>query len=314
MPATKPNVAALVGQMPDTDKEIQAKQEQAKRQAEPDAPDKPKPKPDRWGAASKFTGPDPAEAGRIFSEILAGGRDSLVELLGLVREPGDADYKNYKPGYVLHGLVIDVGGAGKERQRRLLAETLASQLGSDNHSKAVKGFFIRELRVIGGPETVATLGRQLLDDDLCEDAAQALLTIREGAASQFRSALNKATAKSRLTLIQALGVLQDAASAAALKKALTDADRDLRRTAAWALANLGEASATDAIIDYADRAEGWERAAANKTCLLLAERLAATGRRAQAARVYTHLRDTRNDPAERHIREAAQRSLSAPAR
>ncbi|HKX63178.1 MAG TPA: hypothetical protein VJS65_15060, partial [Verrucomicrobiae bacterium] len=85
MPATKPNVAALVDQMPETDKDIQAKQEEEKSAALPDAPDKPKPRPDRWGAASKFTGPDPEAASKIFTEILSGGRDSLIELLALVR-------------------------------------------------------------------------------------------------------------------------------------------------------------------------------------------------------------------------------------
>src|SRR6266545_6934284 len=127
MAATKPNVAALVDQMPETDRDIQAKAEEAKQQAQADAP---KPKPDRWGAASKFTGPDPDAAEKIFAEILSGGRESITELLGLVREPSDADYKNYKASYVLHGLVILAGRAGQENQRRLLADTLASQLGS----------------------------------------------------------------------------------------------------------------------------------------------------------------------------------------
>jgi hypothetical protein len=311
--ATKPNVAALVEQMPDTDKdkEIQAKGEQARQQAQPDAPDKPKTTPDRLGAASKFTGPDPDTAGRIFAEILSGGRESIVELLGLVQEPGDAGYKNYKPGYVLHGLVVYVGRAGEENQRRLLAQTLASQLDSDKHSKAVKGYLLRELRAIGGQEVVSAVGKQLLDDELCADAAQTLLTVGDGVASQFRGALEKSKGRNRSTILQALGVLRDTASAAALKAALTDEDPDARRTAAWALANLGNASSADALIQSADSAEGWKRTEATKACLLLAERLAATGRKPQAARIYEHLRDTRKDPTERHVREAAERALSA---
>jgi hypothetical protein len=310
MPATKPNVAALVEQMPDTDKEIQAKEEEAKQPAQPDTPEKPKPKPDRFGAASKFTGPDPGVAEKIFAEILSGGRDSIVELIGLVREPADADYKNYKAGYVLHGLVIYAGRAAQQKQPRLIAETLASQLGGDKHSKAVKGFLIRELRVIGGKEAVSALGRQLLDDELCVDAAQALLTIHDGVAAQFRGALPKSKGRNRITIIQALGVLQDTDSAGALKKVLADEDRGARRTAAWALANLADASSADALIKSADSAEGWERTEATKACLLLAERLAATGRKPQAARIYAHLRDTRNDRTEGHVREAAERALS----
>jgi hypothetical protein len=309
MAANKPNVAALVDQMPDTDNDIKAKQEEAKAQAQPDAPDKPTPKPDRLGAASKFTGPDPDGAEKIFAEILSGGRESIRELLGLVREPSDADYKNYKVGYVLHGLVIRAGRGSKESERRLLADTLASQLGSDKHSKAVRAVFIRELRTLGGKESVSALGKQLGDDELCSDATLALLTIRDGAAVQFRSALAQSQGRNRVGIIQALGVLQDSDSAPALKKALNEQDPNVRRTAAWALANIGEASAIDALLKSADRAQGWERTEATRHCLLLADRLAASGKQSQANRVYVYLRATRTDPSERHIRETTERAL-----
>jgi hypothetical protein len=45
MPATKPNIAALVEQMPDTDKEIQAKQEEAKQRLSPALLTSPNPGP-----------------------------------------------------------------------------------------------------------------------------------------------------------------------------------------------------------------------------------------------------------------------------
>ena len=48
---------------------------------------------------------------------------------------------------------------------------------------------------------------------------------------------------------------------------------------------------------------------ATSACFLLAERLLAAGRKTEAARLYTHLRDTRTDPSELHIREAASRRL-----
>ena len=310
MAATKPNVAALVELMPDTDKEIQAKAEEAKQQSQPDASDKSKQKMDR-NAASKFTGPDPGAAEKIFAAILSVGRDSIVELLELVREPSDADYKNYKPTYVLHGLVIYAGRAGQESQRRLLARTIASQLDNAKPSKAVKAVLIRELRVLGGKESVEALGKQLLDEELCGDAALALLTIREGVVSHFREALKMSKGRNYVTILQALGVLQDKASGAALKKALADENRDVRRTAAWALANIGDGSSADALLKFADAAEGWERTQATKACLLLAEKLAAAGQKPQASRIYSHLRGTRTDPKERHVRDAAEMALSA---
>ena len=79
----------------------------------------------------------------------------------------------------------------------------------------------------------------------------------------------------------------------------------MRQTAAWALASIGDAGATDALLKSADQAEGWDRTEATRHCLLLAERLVATGQNPPAARIYTHLRDTRNNPGERHVRAAA---------
>ena len=310
MPANKPNVAALVEQMPDTDREIQAKAEQARQPVPPDAPEKSKTKPDHAGPASKFTGPDPGAAEKLFAEILSDGRESIVELIGMVREPAEADFKNYKAGYVLHGLVIHAGRAGAEDQRRLLTETLAAQLGNEQHSKAVQGVLIRALRVIGGSEAISALGRQLRDEELCGDAAQALLTIRDGAAPEFRRVLATSKGRNRVTIVQALGFLRDKDSAGALRQLLTEEDRETRRAAAWALANLGDADSADALIRSADNATGWDRTEATKACLLLAERLAGANQKPQAARIYVHLRDTRTDPAEGHIRAAAERALS----
>jgi len=139
----------------------------------------------------------------------------------------------------------------------------------------------------------------------------ALLTIHEGVVSSFREALSKSKGRNYVTILQALGVLQDKASSTALKKALTDENRDVRRTAAWALANIGDASSAEALLKSADAAEGWERTQATKACLLLAEKLTAANQTPQAARIYSHLRGTRTDPKERHIREAAEMALGA---
>jgi len=53
----------------------------------------------------------------------------------------------------------------------------------------VKAILIQEIQAVGGAEAAAALGARLLDEDLCDPAAMALVAIREGAAEEFRRAL-----------------------------------------------------------------------------------------------------------------------------
>jgi HEAT repeat protein len=106
-------------------------------------------------------------------------------------------------------------------------------------------------------------------------------------------------------------LLRDPDSVSALKSALSDTAGDTRLAAAWALANIGVASAADGLIKMADAAGGWERIRATSACLLLAEKLQAAGKRSDAVRIYTHLRNTRKD-SDRYVSEAAEEALRAP--
>ena len=282
MADSKPDIAALIAQTPDTD---QQKQNSGK--------------PDAAGIASKFTGPEPEAAEKVFAEIMAGGRESILELLAALRDPADADFKDFKAGYVLHGLCLYAGRPGKEEQRRVLGEAMASQLKGGPHSTAAKRILIRELQVAGGKESSAALGECLADVDLCDSAVQALLAIREGAVEPLRKALGSATGRNLAAVVQALGVLQDKESLVPLRKLMSHEDPDVRRTAAWALANTADADSAGALLKFADAAAGWERTHATGLCHVLAEKLAAAGNKERAAAIYTHLRDTRKDPAER---------------
>ncbi|MCX5653386.1 MAG: HEAT repeat domain-containing protein [Planctomycetota bacterium] len=175
----------------------------------------------------------------------------------------------------------------------------------------VQAFLLQELQTAGGKEATAAIGKLLTDDDLSEWAARALVSIGDGAVEQFRAALPQAKGKSRLTVLQNLGVLRDAKSADAMRAALADADREIRLAAARGLANIGDAAAPGLLLKAADGSQGWERIQMTKFCLVLAENLAAAGRKAEAAKIYAHLRDTRKDPTEKHVCEAAARGLAA---
>ena len=264
--------------------------------------------------------PDPDERGMYctdidkektegaITDILQGGRDNIIGVIDMLVEPGKGD--DVKAHYALHCMALHVCKLENNRPRRRFTMTLASQLGGDR-PKEVQKYLIRELQVAGGRGAVESLGKVLTDEELCEPATQALVAIGDGAAEQLRQALPKAKGKCRLTILQNLGVVGDAESINALQSAVSDEDREVRIVAAWGLANIGDADSANVLQQAADKAEGWERTQANKACLLLAEKLIAAGKKSEATGIYKHLRDTRTDPAERYISEAAKIGLSA---
>lgn len=267
--------------------------------------------------------PDPDERGmyctdidkekieKAIAEIHRGGRKSVIAIVDMLVPPGEGN--DVKPRYALHCLALHVCKLDDDRPRRRFARTLASQLGGDR-PKAVQCYLVQQLQVAGGREVVEPLGRLLLDEELCEPAAQALAAIGDGAAEQFRNALPHAKGKSRLTVIQNLGVVRDGESVDALKQAIGDSDRDIRLAAAWALARIGDAGSVDVLLRAADTQQRYERIKATQACLLLAENLLAAGQRGKATEIYARLQDTRTDPAEHYVRDAADAAMSAMTR
>jgi HEAT repeat protein len=262
--------------------------------------------------------PDPDERGmytqnidkekidKAIAEIAEGGRESVAGLIEMLGEPGSPE--NAKPRYALHCLANHNLVVRDEKARKQLAETLAEAL-SDDRPGHIKAFLCQELQWAGRKEAVVALGQLLLDEELVEPASMALVAIKDGAAEQFRAALPKAEGKCRLNIVQGLGAVEDEASVVTLRKALADADVDVRVTAGWGLSRMGDAGAVDAIIKAADAEPGWERSQATKHCLVLAEKLATAGNAEQSAKLYNYLIETRTDPAEAYVREAAQKGL-----
>ena len=254
---------------------------------------------------------DKVKIEKAVEEIQKGGRENVLGVIDMLVEPGQGE--DYKARYALHCAAVQVckmKQAGGDGPRQEFSLELASQLGG-TRPKGVQAFLLQELQTAGGKEATAAIGKLLTDDDLSEWAARALVSIGDGAVEQFRAALPQAKGKSRLTVLQNLGVLRDAKSADAMRAALANADREIRLAAARGLANIGDAAAPGLLLKAADGSRGWERIQMTQFCLVLAENLAAAGRKAEAAKIYAHLRDTRKDPTEKHVCEAAARGLAA---
>jgi HEAT repeat protein len=244
---------------------------------------------------------------KAIATIHAGGRDNVQGLIDMLGEPGSD--QDVKPHYALHNLANHTVIAKDENGRRALCEVLAEAL-SGNYSPYIKGFLCQTLQGFGRRESVAALGKVLTDEELCDPAAMALVAIKDGAAEPLRAALPRAAGRCRLTILHSLAVLADAGAADAFKQALQDDDREVRLAAGAGLARLGDAGAIELLLKAADTDPGWERIQAAKHCLVLAEKLSAAGKQADARRIYQHLRDTRRDASEAYLREAAEKALA----
>src|SRR5688572_33379826 len=110
----KTSVAELIAQLPDTDLEVRARTPLPEDPAAAEKEKKRRAAEDRWGRASKFTGPEPSFADQLAKQIFEGGRKSLRELLALIRDPSHVDYKDYKAEYLLHILAVNAGYPGKD--------------------------------------------------------------------------------------------------------------------------------------------------------------------------------------------------------
>ena len=254
-----------------------------------------------------FTGPSWEEATPMLDGLIAAGRDGIVAVVAMLKDVDDGS--DYKARYALHALAQYLGRPGKEAARKMLADAFASQLGGDR-PKGVQGYVARQLQVIGSKESSPALGKLLGDPDLCETAAQALLAIRDGAVVEFRRALPDLKGGLRLTVLQALGVLADAESAGAMNAALADGDAEIRLCGAWGLARIAAADAVDAVFKLSTGAAGWERIKATSYALQLAERLLASGKQAEAAKMYRLLKESRTDKSEAYVLEAATEGLA----
>lgn len=268
---------------------------------------------ERFPGATNHAIADDAAAEQVQNladELLAGGAEAISALADLLVEPGKSTPQDAKARFLLHAVVVRVGEPGKEMHRKQLATWLASAL-ADTRSQDANGCLIRELQWIATAENAPAVGAFLADETLRDDAARTLHIIGgEAAAVQFRGRLSKATDKERLTLLLHLGTLRDAQSADAFQSAATFADVQLRVIGVWSLANLGQPSSVATVLKAAD-AEGSERVQHTKSCLLLAERLAANGHKKEARGIYQRLQERRTDPSESYVRQAAERSLAA---
>ncbi len=268
------------------------------------------PDADQPGRASKLAGPPADVAGRVAKGILDGGRESVVELAAMISDA-------YRPRYALRLLTLYASEPGREKiegEYRAALASIASSAEISERSPFARRAAIEELELIGDRTVVDALGEALADDDLRDVATRALVAIGSESAAVLRQALKNASGDRRAAVVQALGTLRDEASLESLTKLVALDGKDESATtlaAVVALAQIGSEKSISTVLDFADRATAWDRIQATKACFVLAERLAESKQTKAARKIYSHLRETRKDPKEAHVRESARRALAA---
>ena len=154
----------------------------------------------------KVDAKDTKEALGIGEALIKGGAATVRELVKRVTNEFGAE-DGVRPKYALHGLVIHASRPGADRERGIVAGTLAGELEAV-HSDELKAFIARQLQLCGRVQEAPALAKLLSHERLCESGAQALLAIGGAAAlDALKAALPGAEGRRQATLRQAVNIL-----------------------------------------------------------------------------------------------------------
>jgi hypothetical protein len=223
--------------------------------------------------------------------------------------------KRYKPADDPAILIpIDqavMGGVhGNPAARAALEQRLAGYLEA-SYSSVARSFVCRELALIGSAASVPALAPLLLDTELSVFARNALERIPGPEADKaLRDAIGKATGRTKVGIINSVGVRRDARSVALLAKSVAE-PLEIAAAAAKALGEIGTIESAKVLETLRGKGTGALRLAVADAHLICAERLIASGERAQAVKLLEALTDPSQAP---HVRHAARRALSAASR
>ena len=222
--------------------------------------------------------------------------------------------KTYKRGVepeVLKPIEIAVQAVYNDpAARRALEKRLAAFLGAP-FTPATKDFVCRELALIGSPESVPALAALLPDESLSHMARYALDRIPGPEADQaMRDVLRTTQGKTRIGVINSVGVRRDARSVAALAALLNDSPQTAG-AAAHALGEIGTPEAAKALEAFRKNAPEPLRIEAADASLTCAARLIRDGHRDQGVAILKELNSGKEAP---QVLLAASRALSAATR
>jgi HEAT repeat protein len=247
----------------------------------------------------KHTAPAPEDMEKIYELLIEGGeagvKTRVADIIGMLVEPGVSE--DYKARYLLHALVVRVTRPGPEGDatplRSATGEALVLAL-TRSATPNIKSYLVDELQFLGERRAVPAIGKLLADDALSDAAARALVTIGVGdgkgdgsaEAAELRRALARASGRSRLSVVLALGELRDEGAVDELTRLLTDASADVRLAAATALARIADERSMVPLAKALEAARGNEKVLMAGPCFAFSRRLLESDDRGRAFDMY----------------------------
>jgi HEAT repeat protein len=169
-------------------------------------------------------------------------------------------------------------------------------------------YICSKLKLVGSDASVKAVAALLLVPELVTAARDVLQAIPGDEATQaLRAALTRADGPTKVAVIQSLGLRYDEASVTTLRELLEDLASPVASAAAAALGEIGTIEAANALRAFHRRAPEALRPAAVDACLVCAEKLAAAGRKSDAAALYQLLA---TDAHPKHVQYAAKQGLA----
>ncbi|OGD23916.1 MAG: hypothetical protein A2Y70_03955 [Candidatus Aminicenantes bacterium RBG_13_64_14] len=235
----------------------------------------------------------------LCAEILKLGPAAIREICGRVLAPGEGD--DAKARFAVNGLAVYVTRPGAESERAVFARALLASL-AGSRDKNVAAFLLSQIQAAGKKESIKPLAGYLVDETLAGPAAAALQTIGgPEAARVLLKSLDAAPLIARLAIIKALGELRSREAVKRILRFAESGDEGLRRTALFALANIGDPAAGPVLSKSRVVSSFRERSAAPSLYLLYARRLTESGKTSEALSAARAVLDSYVRPEESHI-------------
>ena len=216
----------------------------------------------------------------LCADLIKLGPTALAETCARILPPGAGD--DSKARFAVNGLAVYVTRAGAESERLLFTRTLLAALAA-KPDKQVASFLMTQIQLAAKTEAVKPLAGFLRDDVLAGPAAAALQAIGGPEASRaLLKGLDSAPQGARISIVDALGGMRSREAVKKLLPLAESGDEGLRRSARFALANIGDPAAGPVLSKVLVTASQNERAEAPGLYLLFARRLAESGQDAGA--------------------------------